>query len=326
VCSPNNSPKLKLLTCPDLILVDPPLVKGHFKGVLTNAGKLRPSKLCLWLPYAGHPKGLPVPQTFEEKPLAEGGSLKAERPVYSLFNVLVRFCNVPPYYDLLFASNATISPGVFTGFLSQAAFRQDLDHLNAQIKSMVFEGLKSNNIQNTAAGANDRLLDLQYDVDSLRNWLRHAVPHMIPEISASTGPYRRRNLIGEYKECIEQTNQLEQAIVNASQLFMSSLSVIEARYSTTMTQLAIIYLPLSVATGIFGMNVKEINDSSPSVWVVVVTLAILGLATFALYSSTKKINQPESWKKLMISMKRLRSWEKAKPRDVETQNEYQTRD
>ena len=42
---------------------------------------------------------------------------------------------------------------------------------------------------------------------------------------------------------------------------------IQTRRSTALTTLAAIYSPLSLATGVFGMNIWEINQGSPRWWV-----------------------------------------------------------
>jgi Mg2+ and Co2+ transporter CorA len=39
----------------------------------------------------------------------------------------------------------------------------------------------------------------------------------------------------------------------------------QSRRATVLTLLAAFYLPLSLVTGIFGMNLKEFDDAKPSV-------------------------------------------------------------
>lgn len=51
--------------------------------------------------------------------------------------------------------------------------------------------------------------------------------------------------------------------------------------------LATIYVPLAFATGILGMNVREINDSSLSIWVSVVTLLVISFATLGILAGMK---------------------------------------
>lgn len=63
----------------------------------------------------------------------------------------------------------------------------------------------------------------------------------------------------------------------------AALSAAEARRSAWLTQLASIYLPLSIVTGIFGMNIKEINGSPVKFWWCIVILVILIAFTVAIY-------------------------------------------
>lgn len=74
-------------------------------------------------------------------------------------------------------------------------------------------------------------------------------------------------------------------------LLMSSMSVLEARRSIEqaeraqrLTLLAFIYFPLSFVTGVFGMNVKEINGSPLSLSVFFAVLAIATALTGALFA------------------------------------------
>jgi Mg2+ and Co2+ transporter CorA len=85
------------------------------------------------------------------------------------------------------------------------------------------------------------------------------------------------------------------------QLLMSSISmqdsqasIEQARRSTRLTQLAFIYVPLSFVTGIFGMNIKELNGSVLDFWAVFVCLIAVVLVTaivflFLHYFSAKPI-------------------------------------
>jgi Mg2+ and Co2+ transporter CorA len=55
----------------------------------------------------------------------------------------------------------------------------------------------------------------------------------------------------------------------------------QAQRATLLTILAVIYLPLTFVTAIFGMNIKEINDSGPRFWVCIVGLLVIGGVTAA---------------------------------------------
>ena len=53
----------------------------------------------------------------------------------------------------------------------------------------------------------------------------------------------------------------------------------EAARATLLTALAAIYLPLSLVTGIFGMNIKEINGGTPTFRACVICVVVIGLLT-----------------------------------------------
>jgi Mg2+ and Co2+ transporter CorA len=53
----------------------------------------------------------------------------------------------------------------------------------------------------------------------------------------------------------------------------------QAQRATLLTILAAIYLPLTLVTGIFGMNIVEINEHAPRFWVCIVGLVVIGGAT-----------------------------------------------
>jgi Mg2+ and Co2+ transporter CorA len=66
-----------------------------------------------------------------------------------------------------------------------------------------------------------------------------------------------------------------QALTTAITIEDSDFNKKQAQRSTMLTLLAAIYLPLTLATGIFGMNIQEINGGTPRWWIVVVVTAIL---------------------------------------------------
>lgn len=55
----------------------------------------------------------------------------------------------------------------------------------------------------------------------------------------------------------------------------------QAQRVTLLTILTTIYLPLTLVTGLFGMNIKEITDLTPPAWACVPAIAGLGGLTMA---------------------------------------------
>lgn len=56
---------------------------------------------------------------------------------------------------------------------------------------------------------------------------------------------------------------------------MSRLSIEESKRVKLLTILAFIFVPLSLSTSVFGMNIQQIDQSGPSWWVVIITAAVI---------------------------------------------------
>lgn len=72
-------------------------------------------------------------------------------------------------------------------------------------------------------------------------------------------------------------------LMDTFELLMSSISVNQASRTTVLTYLAILYLPMTVTTGIFGMNISEINGGTPNFWAVISVTFGLVLLTIPVY-------------------------------------------
>jgi len=53
----------------------------------------------------------------------------------------------------------------------------------------------------------------------------------------------------------------------------------QAQRATLLTILAAIYLPLTLVTGIFGMNIFEISEHAPRFWACILGVVVIGGAT-----------------------------------------------
>lgn len=98
-----------------------------------------------------------------------------------------------------------------------------------------------------------------------------------------------------------QAGDLERFLIDSFQLLMSSISVAETQNAATqaklsmeqaartarLTQFAFVYIPLTFVTSIFGMNVRELSDPVPPLWVCIVTLVVVAAATAAIFGSYK---------------------------------------
>jgi hypothetical protein len=83
---------------------------------------------------------------------------------------------------------------------------------------------------------------------------------------------------------LTQLRETFQTLTTAIAIEDSEFNKKQAQRSTMLTLLAAIYLPLTLATGIFGMNIQEINGGAPRWWFVVVVTAILFVPSIAFTS------------------------------------------
>lgn len=95
-----------------------------------------------------------------------------------------------------------------------------------------------------------------------------------------------RTLGGMYEPLLTQIDDINRELNEDIQLIIGAVTIqdseamkLQAERATLLTLLAAIYLPLTVVTGIFGMNIKEINDGSPSFKACIEALAVAAVAT-----------------------------------------------
>lgn len=88
--------------------------------------------------------------------------------------------------------------------------------------------------------------------------------------------------MNELKDLLGQISTLKQEISDTFQLLIGAIAIkdseiqkklareskLQARRSTALTALAAVYLPLSLTTGVFGMNISEIESGQPKYWAV----------------------------------------------------------
>jgi hypothetical protein len=88
--------------------------------------------------------------------------------------------------------------------------------------------------------------------------------------------------MNELKDLLDQILAFKQEIGDTFQLLIGAIAIkdseiqkklareskLQARRSTALTALAAIYLPLSLTTGVFGMNILEIDQGKPRYWTV----------------------------------------------------------
>jgi Mg2+ and Co2+ transporter CorA len=176
-----------------------------------------------------------------------------------------------------------------------------LRYLNKEIKRISFR-----EIRNPKLEINSELHDRREDLARMKEGLIETETYIPPKIKDyfATHPqwtWSSRIRIENGKRLIEETTKLEAFLMETFQLFMSSVSVQDSRLSieqsrlsieqgrrgSQLTFLALIYVPLSFVTGIYGMNIKQINGSGLNIWVYFVTLLPVIFMTVLIFLAVK---------------------------------------
>ncbi|KAF9734672.1 hypothetical protein PMIN06_006180 [Paraphaeosphaeria minitans] len=277
-----------------LFLVDAPLAWTH--GLRSTDNDLRTT---LRLQYSRSRGGILLPQLFN-------------RDHYSLFESLRTVFQHGWHSSLLFEDIKGVLPGhPMLYMISSSLWETNLGFLTATIRNISFRDLR-----NPSDSTNDKLHDQRQDLDYLRTFVMETLkwhPSTLPSYFLSLHKYneRHRSNIADNSEhplqnltrILEDAEKLQRFLIDTFQLLMSSISVREsrlsieqarlsaeqARRSAWLTQLASVYLPLSVVTGIFGMNLKEISDRPPRWWWAAVVLVVLVVCTMGVYYSLKEV-------------------------------------
>ncbi|KAF2733472.1 hypothetical protein EJ04DRAFT_565134 [Polyplosphaeria fusca] len=289
---------------PDLFLVDAPLeLKGCAKSKDFRA------QTSLRFRIAGNRGGLLLPQLFAQ-------------PEYSLLEIFKSVFRHSWHFEYLLPyANGAIPPHALLYMLVSSTWESNLRFLDARIKSISFRDLRD-----PKDSTNGDLHDCREDLDALRtaiietlNWVPVNLfeyydlwPKFCP-LSSMRHPIRNLERI------LKDADILQSFLMDTFQLLMSSISVRDsklsieqaqlsneqallsaeqAKRSAWLTQLATLYLPLSVLTGIFGMNLKEINDAHVPFWWSLVVFAILlvctGVAFFGLRASERRTQRNDA--------------------------------
>lgn len=98
-----------------------------------------------------------------------------------------------------------------------------------------------------------------------------------------------------FQQLEERVGKMSRELKEEIQLIIGAVTIQEADMarqqadrSTLLTLLAAIYLPLTLVSGIFGMNIREISDGKPEFWWCVVVLALVAILTLVAYLGFKR--------------------------------------
>lgn len=171
--------------------------------------------------------------------------------------------------------------------LMLTAWSQNHVHLGEETQALALESLDSPN-KDTLRRLNScrsASLRLSNDIAAQHRETVSKIDHGSDDIAPGERPIDKwtvDNRIAAHSDIVRRFDGLNDDLKEAFQTLIAGISIADseanknqASRSTMLTLLAAIYLPLSLATGIFGMNIKEINDGVPRAWQVFATLGIL---------------------------------------------------
>lgn len=275
-----HNEEAELIKKSDLFLVDAPLA-------LENLPKPKEStsRTTLRFRYCQSRRGgVPLPQLFSQQKYSLLESFKSIFQHTWHFRLLLNdgIPQVLPAHAMLY-------------MFSSSLWETNLRFLDSDIKRISFRDLRD-----PKKGTNDQLHDRREDLEDLKALVSETVTWAPSTISqyfeklCETDDHLKSSPLGRPIENLKRIQQdaadLQIFLNDTFQLLMSSIAVRDskasmeqAQRSQWLTQLASLYLPLSVLTGIFGMNLKEINGSSVPFWWSIVVLAILAACTALAY-------------------------------------------
>jgi len=224
---------------------------------------------------------------------------------FSIFESLRNVFQHRWHMDLIFSNDKDLV--LFPGppllyMLSSSLWKSNLQYLSEDIKRISFMEIRRPNAKTNDA-LHDRREDLAYIKSGLTETVTY-VQHDIRDYFFDNAYYthmktitRNDNPVRALEQTLKDAGDLEAFLMETFQLLMSSTSVQEAQLSskqalvssqqglraTQLTLLASIYVPLSFVTGIFGMNLKELNGSNLSIWVCIVGMIVAAFVTAVLF-------------------------------------------
>ena len=208
-----------------------------------------------------------------------------------------------------------INRGELLHLMSASLHRTNFISIEQEIKAVSFLELPNPDIRTNAKllTLRELLSELSTGAAEATKYVPSHVKRFYEEIDKQ--PHARDTLdfhspIVRLATLNKQASALERFLMDSFQLLMSSISVAEtqnaakqakmsmdqAARTARLTKLAFVYIPLTFVTSIFGMNVRELSEPVPSLWVCFVTLLVVTVATAAIFSSYKykAENSPEA--------------------------------
>lgn len=223
--------------------------------------------------------------------------------MHDLFSALRKALNQPWIKSYLFATpvmndgkHAAIRAHPLLYILACELWPTNMQYLDRKIKGTSF-----GHIQNPQSDTDTKLHNFREDLDFLKTEIKKTlrfVPEGLEDYFASDEAWR--SIDGESMRpkdtplrLLEQTAEdavaLEEFLTNSLNFLLASIAVQDSQRAEMLTWLAAIYVPLSFVTSIFGMNLRELNDSTLPIWVCFEVLGVVLVLTIAVVWFYKRL-------------------------------------
>jgi hypothetical protein len=282
----------------DIFLVDgPPVLPSYQPITKTRRGPRGRNRTSLRLKYSTLLGGVFLPALFEQT-----------HPTFDVFGLLKNSMKFGWLRDCLFVdtnghpSAVRAHPLVYV--LIDAAWTQNLRYLTDEVKDVSFA-----NVEKPHRDALVVMHELREDLDHAKGEIAKAVRYAPPTLTdyfekSASSEWYQRGVLEFLKEMENDAATLDDFLTNSLNLLLASIALRDSQRADMLTWLAAVYVPLSFVTGIFGMNLRELNDSTVPVWICLEVLGVVLLVTAALvimyklwerYSGAVSKNSKKSW-------------------------------
>lgn len=294
-----------------LILVDSPPHADSLKPRRSGRSKVR-----VRFPYSWAGRGIDVPELLEMQDSSLYDALKLFACEQWHTEIVCGETTLPPtFQDFLkqkeqlnvpspTGSKLHTAPGpqAFLLMLSSFVWEKNLRYLERRMDHLNFERLRDARTMQDMSEVNAILHDSREDLDTIVSQVKHVSTHMPLYLASYYDNFPRirhrhqaRHLspVAHLPKILERAEKLDRLMLDDFQILMSSVSVREGHESTSQTKLAtgiallaFVYVPLTLVTGIFGMNIKDQDGFiwwAPLVALATVVLLTVGLLATALF-------------------------------------------
>jgi hypothetical protein len=175
--------------------------------------------------------------------------------------------------------------------LADFAWAHNHTYLDDEIKRISFQNIRTPTMDTVTT-----MHALREDLDFLRaevaQTLRHAPSTLTnyyehPKSGDTKLLGTNETPLEALRHTADDADVLDGFLTNSLNLLIASIALRDSQRAEMLTWLAAVYVPLSFVTGIFGMNLRELNESALPVWICLEVLGVVLLVTLVLVMGYK---------------------------------------